>query len=143
MTNKSAQSGHQFANHFFIILHKIIPMFLQQNVFSGSRWLVSKFDLVFLSFVCLTDFGRVRINSFTANSVICRLTPGHRTDRSFRESIDCPPAPGSIREVSGFDDRLESAVQHALRIERHWLIHHLHQTRIFHDLLVNAVAMRP
>ena len=44
---------------------------------------------------------------------------------------------------SGFDQDLESAVDHALAVEGHRLrIHHLCQARIFHYLCVHAIAMR-
>src|SRR6266478_3220276 len=44
--------------------------------------------------------------------------------------------------TSGFNDGLESTVEHALYIEGHWGFHQLPQARISHHLCVNAITVR-
>ena len=55
--------------------------------------------------------------------------------------LECRPAPKSLPGSSGFYDGLESAVEHALHIERHRRFHQLRQTRISHHLCVNAITV--
>ena len=70
-----------------------------------------------------------------------RIDPAYGRDRPIQEGTDCTAALELMPDDLGFDDGLESTVEHALRVERH-LLRNLRETRVFHDFGVHAVAMR-